>query len=122
MTVGYYRFRGKYFEMDGESPRAEIVCGRCGFRYNVGQLMEQYDYQGSSQLQGTNIFVCTRCYDEPQPQTSPYVLRPDPDPAYNARPEPYVVDETNWLTTEGGDIIDTQEDEHIISSPPESEE
>ncbi len=50
------------------------------------------------------------------------MLRPDPDPAYNARPEPYVVDETNWLTTEDGDTIETEDGENIISSPPESEE
>jgi len=36
----------------------------------------------------------------------------------NTYPEPYAVDETNWLTTESGSIIDTQLGEDLITSVP----
>lgn len=113
-----YRWRGKYFEVDPENPRAEGICDRCGFRWNLYRLTWQFDYQGTSQLQNTRLLVCENCYDKPQPQLAPYILPPDPPPVYNARPEPYVVDETSWMTTEDGDTITGESGESFITPIP----
>lgn len=113
-----YRWKGKNFQVDPDDPRAEGICDRCGFRWNLYRLTWQYDYQGTSQLQNTRLLVCDRCYDKPQPQLSPYILPPDPPPIYNARPEPYVMDEASWLLTQDGSIITTQDGVDMTTALP----
>jgi len=76
------------------------------------------DYRGSPNLINTRILVCPPCYDQPQPQLSPVILSPDPPPIYNARPEPYAIDETSWLSTQIDEIIDTQDGDDIIVNQP----
>ena len=115
-----YRWKGRFFEVDPENPAAEGICSRCGFRFNLKNLVWQYAYQGSPMPQNTNQLVCTRpgCWDQLNPQDMPYILPPDPPPIFNARPENYVLDETNWLTTQDGDIITTEGDTPFITPIP----
>lgn len=112
------RYHPKYAETDPDSPQAWGSCDRCGFVWNLNQLTWQYDYRGSAVLQNIRLLVCRKCLDVPQPQLTPNVLSPDPPPFFNARPEPYVVDETNWLATEDGDIIETQSSADLTPSLP----
>jgi len=56
--------------------------------------------------------------DAMQEQARLLILPPDPAPVLNIRPEPYTVDETNWLTTESGDVIDTELGVDLITSIP----
>lgn len=113
-----YRWHPKYSETDPDSPRAWGTCDRCGFVWPLYKLQWQFDYQGASVLQNLRILVCDPCYDVPQPQTSPYILPPDPLPVYNARPESYTLDETSWLSTQDGDPLATQNDDPIITPIP----
>lgn len=113
-----YRWKPRNAIVDAENPAAWGTCDRCGFVWNLNRLTWQYDYQGTPQLQNLRFLVCPPCYDAPQPQLSPFILPPDPPPIYNARPENYVVDETNWLTTQDNEIIDTQSGEDLIQSLP----
>ena len=108
----------KYSETNPDDPRAWGVCDRCGRTWNLHRLQWQFAYQGSSQLQNTRFLVCETCYDVPNPQLSPVILSPDPPPLFNTRPEAYALDETNWLTTQDGDIIDTELGEDLISTVP----
>lgn len=78
----------------------------------------QYDYMGGSTPQNLGVLVCSRCLDELSFQNKLLILPPDPKPFFNTRPEPYAVDETNWMTTEGGSVIDTQDGESIITPVP----
>lgn len=114
------RYHPKYAETDPDHPRAWGTCDRCGRVNNLDRLQWQYDYRGSATLQNLRILVCGPCYDVPQVQLTPNVLSPDPAPIFNARPEPYVVDETDWFGTEpafrsdgagasNSDIITTQD-------------
>ncbi len=68
----------------------------------------QYDFMGGSVPQSLGILVCQRCLDDLNWQQKLLILPPDPMPIFNTRPESYVVDETNWLTTQDGSIFQTQ--------------
>lgn len=118
------RYHPKYSETDGDDPRAWGTCDRCGFIWNLDNLSWQYDYRGSATLQNLRILVCSKCLDAVQPQLTPNILPPDPPPLFNARPEPYTVDETDWFGTEpafrsdgagasNSDIITTQDGDPI---------
>lgn len=113
-----YRWRGKYFEVDSENPRAEGVCARCGFRWNLDKLQWQYAYQGSTMPQNTRMLVCPNHIDELNPQDTPVILPPDPLPVFNARPEPYVLDEASWLSTQDDNVITTQDGELFTTAIP----
>lgn len=114
------RYHPKHAETDSENPAAWSTCSRCGFQFNLKNMVWQYDYRGTPTPINTMILVCGResCLDIPNPQLSPVVLSPDPPPIYNARPENYTVDETDWLVTQDDDIIDTQSGDSFIARVP----
>lgn len=69
--------------------------------------------------QNTGLLVCdTGCLDDLAYQFKLLILPPDPQPFFNTRPENYIVDETNWLTTVDGTIYDTIGGVDYISSIP----
>lgn len=95
------------------------ICDRCGFLYYLNDLVWQYDYQGGSTPQNLRLLVCTRtCRDELNHNNQLLIIPPDPPPIFNARPEFYDVDETNWLTTQDEDILTTQSGVELIQSIP----
>lgn len=108
-----YRPHG-HAAVDPRSPRAWATCDRCGGNYNLENLAFQFDYRGQT-LQNTNLMVCDRCEDVPQPQLKPLVLPPDPIPVQNARPEPYTMNETDYRITEEDDRRITEEDDLRIT-------
>jgi hypothetical protein len=85
--------------VDTGNPRAWATCQRCGFNYNLCNLHWQFDWRGVS-LQNLNLLVCDKCLDQPSPWFRTIVLPPDPPPIINARPEPYLIDETDWRVIE----------------------
>lgn len=65
------------------------------------------------------LLVCNKCLDAPTDQLRTIVLPPDPPPVYNARPEAYTLDETDWIVTEGGNqIIETEDGADLIKQIP----
>lgn len=46
------------------------------------------------------------------------ILPPYPSPIFNTRPENYIVDESNWLTTQSGVTIDTEAGSKITTNIP----
>ena len=80
------------------------TCDRCGIQYNISDLQWQMQWRGSQML-NTRILVCKlTCLDIPQAQLKTLILPPDPSPTLNARPEPYLQDESpcNRITLGGG--------------------
>lgn len=113
-----YRYRGKYFEVDTDNPRAEGICDRCSFRWNLYKLQWQYSFQGTTSPQNTRMLVCPNCIDPLNEQDQPYILPPDPMPVFNARPENYTLDESSWLATQDGDVITTQDGDPLTTAIP----
>ena len=86
--------------------------------WQLDALQWQYAYQGSTQPQNTRFLVCPKHLDPLNAQDTPNILPPDPIPVFNARPEPYVLDETSWLTTQDGDTITAENGETFITPLP----
>lgn len=96
------------------SPRAFGVCDRCGFTYQLNSLSWQFNWAGSK-LQNLRIAVCDRCYDKPQEQLRSLILPPDPEPKFNARPEQYSSEVSNFISTESGQHITSQSGDTLIT-------
>ncbi len=84
----------------------------------MNRMQFQYDFVGGPTPQNLGILVCPTCLDDLNYQNMLFILPPDPAPTFNTRPEPYAVDETDWLTTQSGDIIDTQDGAQFITQIP----
>ena len=115
----------KYAEVDAENPSMWTTCDRCSRIWNSFNMAWQYDYRGSAMLQNLRILCCPTCLDVPQIQLSPYNLPPDPPPIYNARPEPYFIEEESFLSTAGstpltldGDTLVTADGDPITPNEP----
>ena len=90
-----------------KSPQAHAICDRCGFRYNFVDLKWQFDWRGAS-LQNLKLLVCNTCYDNPQEQLRAIIVPADPTPIIQARPENYVAASTDYVTTSGPTVYDSQ--------------
>jgi len=86
--------------------------------YSMNRMAFQFDYLGGSTPQNLGLLVCARCTDDLNYQQKLLILPPDPAPIANTRPEPYSVDETNWITTQDGDIITTQDGDLMTPTIP----
>jgi hypothetical protein len=53
--------------------------------------------------------------DIPNPQLKPRILPPDPNPTLNARPEAFLIDDSDWIVTQGGDFLTTQSGLRLVT-------
>ncbi len=113
-------YKPKLAEVDPDNPNMWARCDRCGFLTNSNKMVWQWDYRGTPGLINTRILTCGRptCLDVPNPQMSPIILSPDPEPVFNARPYPYELSEESVLATEDGDPITTQDGDEITTAIP----
>lgn len=102
-----------FAKIDPTDPRAQGVCDRCGFVWNLRSLSFQYEWSGT-QLRNTRFLVCKICMDVPNIQNKTLILPPDPKPLLNARPEPYTQYENDYRVTEDTDQRITQSDQDRI--------
>lgn len=72
---------------DVKRPRAYALCDGCKFLTYHDELREQMDYRGGTSPVPTGFLVCPQCYDTPNAQFSPPILKPDPVPTYRPRPD-----------------------------------
>jgi hypothetical protein len=83
--------RGKKYRdwptFDAKSPHGLAICDGCGFMVQHTQLREKKDYRGGSTPVGLSLRVCASCDDIPQPYYRRLLLRPDPIPLKNPRPD-----------------------------------
>jgi hypothetical protein len=87
------------------APEAHAICQRCGFRYNRVDLHNQHEWRGAAILP-LQIFVCDRCLDVPQEGLRAIIIPSDPVPVLLPFPEPFQVDEPNFLTLTTGSTTD----------------
>jgi hypothetical protein len=80
------KHRKKRF-FDTKSPQGLAICDGCGFEVQHIHLREKKDYRGGSVPVGLSLRVCASCDDIPQPYYSRLLLRPDPIPLMNPRPD-----------------------------------
>lgn len=95
-------------DVDPDNLSAWSTSDRNGFITNHRKMRWQWDWNGP-QLINKRILVDQDELDIPQEQLRSIVIPPDPNPLMNARPEPYTIDETDFRTTSGGDIRETQD-------------
>jgi hypothetical protein len=72
---------------DVKSPRGLAICDGCGFMVQHSELRQKQDYRGGSVPVGLSLRVCASCDDVPQPYFSRLLLRADPIPLQNPRPD-----------------------------------
>lgn len=70
-----------------KSPQGLAICDGCGFMVQHTELRQKQDYRGGSTPVGLSLQVCASCDDVPQPYFSRLLLRPDPVPLKNPRPD-----------------------------------
>ncbi len=107
-------------DVDNERERVWTTDDRDGFINNKNKMKWQFEWAGS-QLINKKLLVSQSNLDEPQQQLRTLVLPADPVPKQFARPENYVVDETDWLTTQNGDVIEAQDESLIVTQPSATE-
>jgi hypothetical protein len=83
--------------VDPSNPSAFAKCDRCGDQVNHKNLRWQYEWAGTT-LTNKRYLVCDTCLDLPNPGLKSIILSADPEPVYNARFEPYAIDEANHYT------------------------
>lgn len=86
---------------NSQHPESWATCQRCGWICNLVDLSFQLEWRGT-QIQNTNLLVCSECTDDLQRQLGTIILPPDPVPVMNARPENYPIDEIWPRLLQGG--------------------
>jgi hypothetical protein len=86
-AFGQGRKRRTQPEFDAKNPRAVAICDGCGFLIQHDHLREKKDYRGGTVPVGLGIYVCASCDDVPQPYYRRLLLRVDPIPVRNPRPD-----------------------------------
>ncbi len=74
-------------KIDVKDPRGLAICDGCGLPTMHYHLREKKEYRGGMSPVGTGLMVCAQCDDVPQPYFQRQVLRPDPVPLVNPRPD-----------------------------------
>ena len=107
-----WRFTGRA-RVNPNHPVSFAVCDRCSIWYNITDLTWQYQWAGTH-LQNLRLLVCPDCLDMPQPQLKARVLPPDPTPTLNARPENFLIDDFDYLSTDTEAPLVTASDTPIV--------
>lgn len=112
-----YRPKPKYASRDAHrGPWTQ--CSDCGFQWSQTDMAFQYDYVGGPSPINLGYLRCPRCITPFTEQRRLIIIPPDPPVFFNTRPENYVVDEANFLTTTADEIYQTQGGDDYISSIP----
>ena len=74
-------------KFDAKNPQGLAICDGCGFLVQHTHLREKKDYRGGTTPVGLSLQVCASCDDVPQPYYRRLLLRPDPIPLKNPRPD-----------------------------------
>lgn len=96
------------------NPDAQAQCDRCSDWVQHSSIKEQLEFRGGTAPVGTGIWVCGRCYDVPNPQgaLNVEVLKQDPIPVINARPDTTTYDLT-ILSFATGNLPDPTEAPYV---------
>lgn len=103
-----YRAKPKYATRNARAG-AWTTCDTCGLIWSQSAMAFQYDFMGGYLPENRRLLRCPKCIDALMYQRKLIIIPPDPPPIYNTRPEPYGIDEGNFLTTQGAHLILTDE-------------
>lgn len=103
-----------------EKPDPWGTSDRNGMVGDHSRMVWQFRYAGN-ELINTRLLVHPDEYDIPNEQFKTLILPPDPDPLMNARPEQYVIDETDWRATQADEIRETQSGVLRVTQPSATE-
>ena len=74
-------------KFEADNPKGIAICDGCGFLVQHNHLREKKDYRGGTTPVGLSLMVCASCDDVPQPYYRRLLLKPDPVPLKNPRPD-----------------------------------
>lgn len=94
------RNHGKYTNMSMTNPRAIGRCDYSGFMVEHSKLAKQMEYRGRS-LVWTGFWVYSEFLDLPNPQNLTPLIKLDPKPIKDARPD-NIIDAQNTIATSVG--------------------
>lgn len=83
------RNHGKYTKFRKNNPRAYGLCDYSGMDVRHMDMVRQMEYRGSG-LVWTGFMVNPRFADEPNPQNLSPLIRLDPVPVKDPRPDPQI--------------------------------
>lgn len=93
--------KGKYTRMNPSKPRGIGTCDYSGLMVRHENMIQQFQYRGNG-LVWTGFWVNPKFADKPNPQDLIPIIRLDPVPLQNARPDAEVYDQT--ITTLNLDV------------------
>ena len=94
------RGHGKYTKMNLRNPQAIGTCDVSGFMCRRADMVEQMRYVGSG-LVGTKLLVNPKFYSEPNPQELVPIIKVDPKPIVNPRPNNIIDNQLTIATSIG---------------------
>lgn len=105
-------YHGKYTKMHKNSPRAIARCDYSGFMVRHSDLARQMQYRGTG-LVWTGFLVHKKFLDVPNQQDLTPLIKLDPVPIPNARPDNQVDAETTLATSVGVITLDVSGNNNI---------
>ena len=96
-----------YFHVNPSDPKAAGRCDRGGEIRQRDELFPQMEWRGN-RLSDTGLRVCAHHMDEPQQQSRPKPVKPDPRPVHDPRPDKRLVPIPGFVTA-GGDRCVTEQ-------------
>ena len=83
------RIHGKYTKVEKNNPRAVGQCDFSGFMGRRMDMTRQYEYIGNG-LRFTGFWVIPKFADKPNPQLLPPLVKIDPIPIRDPRPDTWI--------------------------------
>lgn len=82
-----------------EDPTGFAICDGCGLPTPHTELRQNMEYRGGMDPEPTGFRVCARCEDVPNAYFQKQLLRPDPVPLKDARPDDHGTDTLDSYTS-----------------------
>lgn len=107
------RNHGKYTHMRKNDPRGIARCDYSGLMVRHSDLIRQMEYRGTG-LVWTGYLVYTKFADKPNAQNLTPLIKLDPVPLENSRPDSEVDAQTTLATSTGSLTLDVSGNSNVI--------
>lgn len=107
------RNHGKYTKMSKRDPRGIARCDYSGLMVRQSDMIRQLEYRGTG-LVWTGYLVNPKFADKPNPQNLTPLIKLDPTPIPNTRPDSIIDAQTTLATSTGIISIDVSGNENVI--------
>jgi hypothetical protein len=103
---------GKYTKMSKRYPRGIARCDYSGLMVRQASMKRQYEYRGTG-LVWTGFMVNPKFSDVPNPQNLTPLIKADPVPIVNTRPDNIIDAQTTLPTSTGAITIDVSGSQNV---------